>query len=195
MDYNALFGLLSFSVINAFTPGPGNLLALNASVRFGWRRGRQLFLGIFAGYYVVQGICEAVTYGIGQYFSSAMVFLQYAGALYIIWLAVHIAVSVPDCTDAEKRPSFWTGFLLQLVNVKIYMFGMTALTGYVVPFYTSFSVLLLFEMGIASLGVIATLFWAFAGLAMQRVYRKYYRAINILLALMLLQCAVSLFRL
>lgn len=28
---------------NTFTPGPGNLLALNAATNYGWRKGRPLY--------------------------------------------------------------------------------------------------------------------------------------------------------
>lgn len=48
---------LIFSIINAFTLGPGNILALNTVTNYGYRNGRPLFLGIFTGYYVVQILC------------------------------------------------------------------------------------------------------------------------------------------
>ena len=48
---------LIYSMINAFTPGPGNILALNTVTNYGWKKGTPLFLGIFSGYYVVQMIC------------------------------------------------------------------------------------------------------------------------------------------
>ena len=58
--------------------------------------------------------------------------LKYIGAAYILWLAIHIAFSKPSTENAEQSASFLKGFMLQFVNVKIYMFGVTALTGYVV---------------------------------------------------------------
>ena len=42
---------------------------------------------------------------------------EYIGAAYILWLAVHIAVSNPTSEEAEKSASFWKGFMLQFVNV------------------------------------------------------------------------------
>ena len=32
-----------YSVINAFTPGPGNILALNTVTNYGWKKGNPLF--------------------------------------------------------------------------------------------------------------------------------------------------------
>ena len=68
--------------------------------------------------------------------------LKYIGAAYILWLAIHIAFSKPSTENAEQSASFLKGFMLQFVNVKIYMFGVTALTGYVVGYMSSFSALL-----------------------------------------------------
>ena len=54
--------------------------------------------------------------------------MKYIGAAYILWLAIHIVFSKPSTENAEQSASFLKGFMLQFVNVKIYMFGVTALT-------------------------------------------------------------------
>ena len=53
MPILALGNFLIYCVINAFTPGPGNILALNTVTNYGIRRGRPLFIGIFLGYFAV----------------------------------------------------------------------------------------------------------------------------------------------
>ena len=68
--------------------------------------------------------------------------MKYIGAAYILWLAIHIAFSKKTSENTEQSASFLKGFMLQFVNVKIYMFGVTALTGYVVGYMSSFSALL-----------------------------------------------------
>ena len=70
--------------------------------------------------------------------------MKYIGAAYILWLAIHIVFSKPSTENAEQSASFLKGFMLQFVNVKIYMFGVTALTGYVVGYMSSFPALLFF---------------------------------------------------
>lgn len=57
---------LAYCAVNAFTPGPGNLLALNAAAAFGWQKGLPLFLGIFCGYFAVQAICALAVYALGS---------------------------------------------------------------------------------------------------------------------------------
>jgi len=181
-----------YSVINAFTPGPGNILALNTVTNYGWQKGRPLFLGIFAGYYAVQLICAVFVYGVSTLLPGVLGGMKYAGAAYILWLAIHIACSRPNGDGGEKSASFWKGFILQFVNVKIYLFGITALTGYVTHYSTALWVLVLFELVIATIGTIATLTWIGAGMVIQKFYHRYYRPVNILLALTLLECVYSI---
>ena len=192
MPTYVLGNFLIYCVINAFTPGPGNILALNTVTNYGWKKGKPLFFGIFAGYYAVQIICALFVYGVSAFLPGVMGVLKYVGAAYILYLAIHIAVSRPAAEQADKSASFVKGFLLQFVNVKIYMFGITALTGFIVGYYPALAALLLFEILIATIGTAATCTWIAGGLLIQRFYLRYYRVINILLALTLLECVYSI---
>ena len=192
MPVYVIGNFLIYCVINAFTPGPGNILALNTVTNYGWKKGKPLFFGIFSGYYAVQIICAFFVYGLSAFLPEVMDILKYVGAAYILYLAVHIAVSRPAGEYEEKSASFVRGFLLQFVNVKIYMFGITALTGFVAAYDSSLTTLLLFEIIIATIGTIATCTWIAGGLFIQKFYLRYYRMINILLALTLLECVYSM---
>lgn len=192
MPSYALSGFFIYALINAFTPGPGNILALNTVTNYGWRRGKPLFFGIFTGYYAVQTLCAIVVFGVGTFLPSVLSVIKYIGAIYILWLAFHIALSRPDGDSNEQSASFTKGLVLQFVNVKIYLFGITALTGYVTDYSTAFRVLWLFELTIASIGTIATMSWIGMGALIQRFYLRYYRPINIVLALLLLECVISM---
>ena len=185
---------LVYCVINAFTPGPGNILALNTVNSYGWKKGRPLFFGIFAGYYVVQIICALFVYGIGAFLPSALKILKYIGAVYIFWLAIHVAISSPATDDSAEGASFWKGFMLQFVNVKIYMFGITALTGYITDYSTALITLVGVELLIATIGTIATSTWIGMGILIRIFYLRHYKVINIILALTLLECIYSILK-
>ncbi|MFT4005685.1 MAG: LysE family transporter [Lacrimispora sp.] len=189
-----LFNFIIYVLINAFTPGPGNILALNTVTNYGWKKGKSLFFGIFAGYYGVQMICAVFVHGVSSLLPSVLGIMKYVGAAYILWLAIHIALSKVREVDTEKSASFLKGFMLQFVNVKIYMLGVTAMTGYITEYSASFIVLLGFELIIATMGVLATITWIGMGLVIQRVYLKYFRAINIILAIILLECGYSMIK-
>jgi cysteine/O-acetylserine efflux protein len=183
-----------YCVINAFTPGPGNILALNTVTNYGWKKGRPLFFGIFTGYYVVQLIWAVFVFGIAAFLPSVLGVMKYIGAAYILWLAIHIAISKPEKDDDSRSASYMKGFLLQFVNVKIYLFGMTALTGYITDYHKSLTSLVIAELFIATLGSFATLTWIGMGALIQKFYLKHYRIINILLALTLVECIISILK-
>jgi len=183
-----------YLVINAFTPGPGNIIAFNTVTSYGIKKGRLLFLGIFAGYFVVQSICAVFVFGLGSFLPAVLKIIKYVGAAYIVWLAIHIAISKPEKEDESKSASFGRGMVSQLVNVKIYMLGITAITGYVTDYNSSFAVIYLFEMIIVSVGVIATLTWIGLGYVIQDIYMKHFRIINIALSIILLECVYSILK-
>lgn len=91
-----------YAGVNAFTPGPGNILALNTMTNYGWGKGKPLFFGIFARYYAVQLICAVFVYGVGEFLLHALPVMKYIGAAYILWLAVHIAVSRPEVSVQSR---------------------------------------------------------------------------------------------
>ena len=188
MPLAVLGNFLIYCIINAFTPGPGNILALNTVTNYGYKKGRPLFFGIFAGYYVVQILCAIFVYGVNTLLPNVMSVMKYIGAAYILWLSIHIAISKPSSENKGQSASFWKGFMLQFVNVKIYMFGVTALTGCIVAYMSAFPALLFFELVIATIGTIATTTWIGMGVLIQKFYLRHFRIINIILALTLLEC-------
>ncbi len=179
---------------NAFTPGPGNILALNTVTNYGWKKGKPLYFGIFAGYYSVQMICALFVYGVSTLLPDVLAVMKYVGAAYILCLAIHIARSKPSTDDSSESASFLKGFLLQFVNVKIWLFGITTLTSFVTVYYSSLSAIIFFELIVATVGCIATLTWVGMGAVIQKYYVKYYRPINIVLALTLLECIYSILK-
>lgn len=194
MPIYVISNFLIYCLINSFTPGPGNILALNTVTNYGIKKGKKLYLGIFTGYYAVQIICAFVVYGVSTLLPNVMTVMKYIGAAYILWLAVHIAISKPDIDNAQKSPSFIKGFVLQFINVKIYLFGITALTGYIVEYKSDLASLLFFEILIATIGSIATIVWIGMGKLLQSFYQKHFRIINIILALTLLECIYSMLK-
>lgn len=184
--------LLGYMLVCSFTPGPGNILALNTTSTYGWKNSRRLLLGICAGYAVVQALCTLALCGLNQVFCSALELLRYVGGLYMVWLAVHIVRSRPQNAAAEGKPTFREGFLLQLVNVKIYFYISSLLTVYFIPNLSSWAALAGAGAFAVSIGCLACLAWAFLGSGMQALYHRHFSCINILLGLFLLYCAGSM---
>ena len=186
--------LLGYMFVSSFTPGPGNILALNTMTRFGWKKGKQLILGICCGYACVQVLCTLAIYELNAFLTPALAALKYIGGLYMVWMALHIIRSNPKSSSSTGEASFRTGFLLQLVNIKIYFYITTLLTVYLVPYVKHLPGLLLAGVGVVAVGSAANLTWALLGLQMQVFYEKHFKGINFVLGLFLLYCAWNIIR-
>jgi cysteine/O-acetylserine efflux protein len=113
MSIHAFTAFILYPLINAFTPGPGNILALNTVANYGLVKGHNLFLGIFSGYYVVQISCAIFIFGLNEMLNPFMSIMKYIGTIYILYLAIHIAASKPIENEKQESASFCKGFLLQ----------------------------------------------------------------------------------
>lgn len=67
MILQSLGTMFVFMMVRSFTLGPGNILALNTMIRYGWREGKKLILGIICGYFTVQYICTLAVLGLNRY--------------------------------------------------------------------------------------------------------------------------------
>ena len=191
----AIFGtMLSYMTVSSFTPGPGNLLALNNTTQYGFSKSKKLLLGICCGYCCVQILCTVAVYCLNSYISPVLSVLKYIGAAYVCWMAMRMMLSKPATEETTKTPTFLAGFFLQLVNVKIYFYIISLLTTYLIPNIASLPLLLLAGAGVVAVGCSATFLWAFCGTKLQTFYRRYFRWINLVLGAFLLYCAWSIIR-
>ena len=106
MPRHVIGNFFVYAIINAITPGPGNILALNTVSNYGWKKGKPLFFGIFAGYYIVQILCAVFVFGVSAFLPDVLGVMKYIGAAYILWLAIHIAISKLVIDTTEKSASF-----------------------------------------------------------------------------------------
>ncbi len=190
MTITQIFSLIGYMLVCSFTPGPGNILSLNTTSKYGWKNSRRLILGICAGYATVQALCTAALYFLNEVFSQALTYVKFIGCAYMLWLAIHIILSKPEQTDADKKPTFLEGYLLQLVNVKIYFYISSLLSGYFIPNIPSLVGLIGAGVFAVSIGSLASLTWAFLGVKMQKIYNKYFRGISIVLGAFLCYSAI-----
>ncbi|MBU5627556.1 LysE family transporter [Oscillibacter sp. MSJ-2] len=191
MFLSSVLSYTPYGLITAFTPGPNNIVALYSIGQYGWKRGKNILFGIAAGFFCVMALCALFCYELARYAPTAAGALKYAGAAYIVYLAVHIAVSKSE--DSEVRQmSFWKGFLLEFVNVKIILYAITIYTGYVLPYELSMGSLLCHAVWITVIGMAGTFTWAVAGSAFQTFLKRHDRPFRMAMVLILLWCALSM---
>lgn len=193
MSFSVWFSFFSYTIVTALSPGPNNILALNSTGNFGLKQSRKLLFGIYAGFLVVMTVCGVFSTFLVAMMPKILVYMKYLGTAYIVWLAYHVVTSKPkEETESANSKSFWKGFTLQFVNVKIILWGITAFTSFVLPYYHSSIAILGFILLVSLIGDGATHFWAVAGSAFSELLKKYWRVTNIGMAALLLYSAAKL---
>ena len=189
MSQSLLVAFILFAVVMFFTPGPNNIMVLSSGLTYGFRRTLPHIAGVTIGFAFM---VAAVGLGFGTIFIAFPVLrtvLKYAGAAYLIYLAVAIALSGPPRTgEMGGRPmTFWGAAVFQWVNVKGWVMVIGTITAY--------AAIARFPLNIAIqtalcllLGVISTASWTLFGSALRPVLKseRAVRAFNVLMALLLL---------
>ena len=193
MPVSMLPSFLLYCYIGAITPGPANLTSLAAALRYGRKPALRQWRGIFFGFFVVSMVSVLVTWLLGTMLNAYVGYLAWVGAAYILWMAWHmLRSSGVEAEDNPDQPTFRRGLFVQLTNVKIMVFCLTALASYFLPYTDSFWWLLGVGLFLPFTGPMANLIWLFAGASLQKLFSRHRKAVDIVLALSLVACAVSL---
>lgn len=187
-------GFLTYTLITALTPGPNNILALNSVNQHGFRRSLRVLSGMSAGFLILMLLCAVFTFTLISLLPSVTHWLSWAGAAYILWLAWRIATSNPSADNDAARPlSFWVSFWLQFVNVKIILYGITAISTFVLPYTHYMFIVICVSILLAFIGSMGNLVWGLAGHMFQSLFQYHGRTINVILSALLIYCAVRMF--
>lgn len=140
-------------------------------------------------------LCSLFSISLAAFIPKIMPVMTWVGAGYILWLAWHIYRDDGSGSSANqgKECRFITGFALQFVNMKIILYGITALTSFVMPVYDSIPIIVFFAVLLALIGAAGNMTWAVFGVAAEKIFSKYRYALNTSMALLLVYCAVRLF--
>jgi threonine/homoserine/homoserine lactone efflux protein len=197
MSQQLLLAFVLFAVVMFITPGPNNIMVLSSGLTYGFRRTMPHIAGITIG---VAFMVATVGLGFGTVFLAYPVLqtiLKYAGAAYLVYLAVMIALSGPPKPGAEdgRGPmTFWGAALFQWVNVKGWVMVIGTITAYAAiarfPLNVAIQTMLCLP-----LGVVSTALWTLFGSALRPVMtsERAVRAFNIVMALLLLASLYPVF--
>ena len=180
--------------MGAITPGPANLCSLSAALRYGRKAALRQLRGLFCGFTAISLLSAVITRLVGTALNRYVGMLSWVGAAYILWLAWQ---TLRDSGQSEETvnpaaPCFRTGLLLQMTNVKVMIYCLSSMAIYVLPYTDSFWVLLAMGVFLPITGASANLVWLFAGVFLKKLFANYRKTVNVVMALALAACAVSL---
>lgn len=190
----ALTDFLIYCFLAAYTPGANNLLSMSNAARLGIRRSIRFNLGITAGFFAVMSVCMFFSSTLYSALPKVKIFMQIFGAAYMLYLAWKVWKSSPALEAGDKKEaSFLSGMLLQFMNPKIYIYAITAASLYILPVYHSTGAYIGFTFVLTLIGASGSFAWALFGSVFCKVLTKYTKTVNLVMAILLVYCAVSLF--
>lgn len=192
MSTAILVAFCLFALVSSITPGPNNVMLLASGVNYGFRRTIPHMLGVTVGFSVM---LVMVGLGLAEFFLRAPGFyrvLRWAGALYLVYLAVRIATSGPVTTDTDSanksRPfGFMAAALFQWVNPKAWVVAVTAFSAYV-PAGTSSTWILAFGLLFAMVNIPCISIWVLFGTLLKHWLHepRTARIFNVVMAVLLM---------
>lgn len=188
-----VLAFMSYVAVTTFTPGPNNIMAMSNASRFGLRRGLRFAAGVCAGFFVIVGLAIVFTMALYRTIPAIKPYMTAIGAAYILWLAYKTVTSSPHDADAAGQSTFLSGMLLQFVNPKAILYGITVASTFIVPYYRAIPPLVGFAAALAFVSFVSTGCWALFGSVFQRFMADNHRAVGYVMGALLVYCAVSLF--
>lgn len=186
--------LFSYILATVFTPGPNNISSMSNASRYGFGASLRYRLGIFCGFFAVQLLAALGSAVLTSFIPAVQPYMLALGSAYILWLAWKTLTARSDGQNSsDAGNSFLSGALLQFVNVKVIVFAVTTMSVFALPYVRSVPALILFGLGMSCASFVSVNCWAAFGAVFSRALRRHERAVNAVMAILLVYCALSLY--
>lgn len=189
-----LLSFLLFVFVTSFTPGPNNIMAMLFANEYGLKKTLRFCVGVGAGFFVIILLCSLFNLLLKNFIPKVEFVMSIVGAAYMVYLAIKIMISKNHAKDnaRDKNNGFFTGLLLQFVNPKGILYGITVIASFIIPYYNSDFSFILYSLFLAFVGFMATFTWCVFGSLFQKFLSKYRRQFNVIMGLLLVYSAVSI---
>lgn len=182
-----------------FSPGPNNAASMNKAILGGYRGAFPFILGGAIGFFLVVILCALFNYALEGIIPSVKKYLAFLGALYMVWMALkpflfkkkHKNID-SDALRKQDKELFAIGFLMQFINPKVILYGLSLMSAMVLPYVNSIYPLLFICLIWSLLSFASMNCWALGGALFQRFFAKHELGVNIFMGAILLYCAVSI---
>lgn len=187
------YPFLVYVVVTTFTPGPNNIMSMVNGMRNSYRLMLRFLGGIFAGFFILMFISGMLNVLLANLLPSLEIWLKVLGVVYMLYLAYHVLRSKPVEGEEGKSAlnTFKFGFLMQFLNIKVILFGITVYSLFIVGSYRDPAAIGLFALFLSVVCFIAVSCWALGGNIFRPWLIKYYRIFNLVMAGLLIYSAVA----
>ena len=135
MPLSVLIEMTISAILTVWSPGPNNILLLSTASKYGVSGNLSFMTGIWSGSLTLMCLSGFFCSTLGTVIPGIQPVMKYLGAAYILYLAWQTLKRRPPSDQVqEKKPTWLMGFILQLVNVKIIIYGLTMFSAYILPY-------------------------------------------------------------
>ena len=187
--------LISFVMVTTFTPGPNNISSASMGAIYGYKKAFNYLVGIASGFFIVMIACAYLSSALLTVIPLAERYLRWIGACYILWLAIGTLRSSYSFSESDRvTKAFTKGFILQLFNPKVAVYGLTLYSTFLAPISSHLDYLSLSALVFAFTAFIATSTWALFGAAIKKKLKNnsFKKIVNISLSILLIYTAIEL---
>ncbi|MBT2575026.1 LysE family transporter [Bacillus sp. ISL-51] len=190
----SIIAFLSYVIMTSVTPGPSNILMMNEARRAGFIGSWRFNSGILSGFAVLGILSGMFTMNVYNWIPVVEPYFKIAGAVYLLYLAWQVCLPKKAEGDSEgTRSSFLSGFILQMINIKSILFFLTLMSVFILPFHHALKSIMFYLILAIILGWSALLLWAGFGSVFKNLFEKRDKAFRIVMCLLLIYSAVSIF--
>lgn len=192
-----IVAFISYVFVSCITPGPNNIMSMNNGAKYGVKKSMTFCAGVATGFSLVLICCILCNLFLTRYIPNIVDIMTVLGGGYILYLAWIIWRDKPKADKRNKHQldtrAFSTAVILQFVNPKGLLFGITLITNFVFPYYRSVEAFLL-VLGFNWVVVFLSCgCWVLFGSVFRSFFEKHRKVLNAVMALLLIYCAASLF--
>ena len=196
MSPQALYGVLLFSLVMAFTPGPNNMMLASSGATYGIRRTLPHLFGVSAGFPVMILLVGLGLSSILLASPKLQLAMKIVSCAYLLWLAFQIGRSRSTGETKTGKPmGFWAAAAFQWINPKAWLYAVGAISAYTSGSGTQLygQVIIIAVLNIA-VSLASTTTWTTFGAGIRRFLRTpgKLRAFNLLMALLLVGSVVPI---
>ena len=117
--------LLVYIFVTTFTPGPNNITAASSGAARGFMKTLPYLAGMALGFLGVMLLAGFFNLFLRSGVGFVVPYIKWVGFLYMIWLCVSLFLHGKSSRAEKTTYSLTGGILLQLVNPKVILYGIT----------------------------------------------------------------------
>jgi threonine/homoserine/homoserine lactone efflux protein len=191
-----LSALAVFVFVASITPGPNNLMLMTSGVKFGFARTVPHLVGVILGFALMVALLGLGLNVVFRRFPGVLPAMRVVGSLYMIWLALKIALAKPaGVVESAGQPiGFISAVAFQWVNPKAWVMALSALSTYAGLADDYLRSVLLITALCATITVPCSGAWALFGSSLRRCLAnpRVTRAFNVSMAALLVASIASI---